>query len=235
MFQYDHNGNPVVVGVVSMSLATDCGSSEVPGAYVRTAPHAWLFAGKQGVQTVTETNALMTDFRPPPTFRRIIILVLASVAAVTAVLILAVGAIRIGRRRHRRKKSTSPPANQGNVYPPPSVPPPVAPPAAPPAQSANSSSPELPPVSNAPSEPSVRSPDAPEQTVAAAATEQPPIPMADSTSVPPALQAEGDEPLHVLDIRVRESHPSMVDMSLSYDPYACARAVPEPQEATEVK
>lgn len=104
IFQYDINGDPVVVGTVS--FGPKCGSPEPPGVYARTSAHTSLFQGKAGIVTVTNTKSIMSDFRPPRSLKSIIILVGAVVVAVVvAVVMLSWGGTRLVRRRRNMRNS----------------------------------------------------------------------------------------------------------------------------------
>lgn len=227
MFQYDSHGNPVVVGVVSMSLATDCGSPRVPGAYVRTAPHAYIFAEKPGVEMVTETNVVMSEYRPPPTFRRVMILVFASVAAVVAVIFGAVSIVRLGKRWHGRNSRdtvTTDTIVQDDPQPPPSPPTSI--------QQPLSIQTEPPPPSSPPSgllNPPSNLPDA---AAALTVTEQ----LHASRSELPHVtsrNSEDNDALRFFDVRLREPCQSTVGMSTAYDPHVCTGVSPEATEAVE--
>lgn len=210
-----------------MSVATDCGSPRVPGAYVRTSSHAQIFAGKLGVETVTETNAVMTDFRPPPTFRRVIILVFASVAAVIAVVILAVGVIRLSKRRRRQGETSSTESAVQNEPRTLSSPPT-------PMQQPLSSCPQPPLPSSPPSNLPNALSNVPGPAVEATATRQLPAPTSESTN-PLPQDPDDNELLHALDVWTHDLQQPMADMSLTYDPYACTREqfqLPESREST---
>lgn len=213
-----------------MSLATDCGSPQVPGAYVRTAPHAYIFAEKPGVEMVTETNVVMSEYRPPPTFRRVMILVFASVAAVVAVIFGAVSIVRLRKRWHGRNSRdtvTTDTLVQDDSQPPPTPP---APPTS--VQQPLSIHTEPPPPSTPPSgllDPPSNLPDA---AGAFTATER----LHGSRSELPYVSSQnvGDnDPLRGFDVRLREPYQSTADMSTDYDPHVCTGVLPEAPKAVE--
>lgn len=129
MLQYDDEGDPVLVGVVSIGV--ECANPDYPGVYVRTASHN-EFLPQEGIQRTQATVAIFSDFKPTTPFpRRIVILAAAGGAAVVASVALALLIVHTNRRR-RRTQLTSLTTSVPPIMPPPTMPPPTQPILAPP-------------------------------------------------------------------------------------------------------
>lgn len=119
LFQYDDEGEPVLVGVVSIGVK--CADPDFPGVYVRTAAHN-DFLPNEGIQRTQETEAVFSDFKPSTAFpKQTVILAAAAGAAVIAAVALALCIVR-SKRKHRQTQFSNSVTTANPVIAPPSTP-----------------------------------------------------------------------------------------------------------------
>lgn len=95
MFQYDQEGRPVLVGVVSIGV--ECANAQFPGVYVRISAHD-DFLPTTGINRTWRTNPLYTDSQPPKMSSRTIIII-ATGCGLLALTLLVTAIMLFSRRR----------------------------------------------------------------------------------------------------------------------------------------
>lgn len=107
LIQYDENGSPVLVAVVSSGAG--CARGDYPGIYIRSAPYADLYVGIDGVKMVTRTNEsfyVANNSRQLST-RNIVIIVVVVVAMFLLLVFFFVWVALLGGKRRTRKSNAN--------------------------------------------------------------------------------------------------------------------------------
>lgn len=104
LIQYDENGSPVLIAVVSSGAG--CARGDFPGIYIRSAPYANSYVGIDGIKLVTRTNE---SFYAPNSRkmskRNLIIIVLVVVAIVLLLVFFFFWFSFLGKRRTRKSNA----------------------------------------------------------------------------------------------------------------------------------
>lgn len=105
LFQYDNDGKPVLVGVVSIGVK--CADRNFPGVYVRTSSHN-NFLPQVGLTRTESAVAVFSDFVPEAPFpQRTVIVASAGGAVVLATVIVALVVLLARRRRRANNDATA--------------------------------------------------------------------------------------------------------------------------------
>lgn len=103
MFQYDKNGRPVLVGVVSIGV--ECANAQFPGVYVRISGHD-DFLPAVGINRTRRTNPVYTNSDSPKFSSRTIIIV-ATASGLVALTLIITAIMILSRKRAQPRQTNS--------------------------------------------------------------------------------------------------------------------------------
>lgn len=117
LFQYDPEGSPVLVGIVSIGV--ECANARFPGVYVRTSAHI-DFLPSTGIVRAEDAVAVFSDFVPTKVIRKETIILAATGGAVVLFAVLFLSFVAVSKWKRdaaaRMEDETAEPTQPSSAY-----------------------------------------------------------------------------------------------------------------------